>query len=126
MISSRTKPASLDQTLWQALAKILLISGTLLWKTKSSSKIRYGTFLPNETVLLSNEKISHAATGPFLFYAFNHSQLFRSRVTNTGISDVLHLVVAVTRRAVLHNRLEERYVLGIIPRSKMFPFLLGC
>lgn len=77
-------------------------------------------------MLLSNEKISPAATRPFLFYALNHSQLFRSRVTNTGIFDILHLVVAVTVRAVLHNLLEEGYVLGIIHRSKMFHFLLGC
>lgn len=79
-------------------------------------------------MLLSNEKVTHAATGLFLFYAFNHSQLFRNGVTNTGISDVLHLVAVVTAvtGAVLHNLLEERYVLGIICRSKMFHFLLGC
>lgn len=126
VISGRSESASLDQSLWQALTKILLISGTLAWKTKPSSKSRYCIFSPKETVLLSEEKVPHAATVPFLFYAFGHSQLFRSHVASTGIFDVLHLVVGATGKSSTVHLLEERYVLGVIHRLMMFHLLLGC
>lgn len=128
IISSRSELASLDCSLWQALTKILLIPGTCHYCGKLNPAAKPDTvlFSPEKTVLLSNEKISHATTGPFPLYIFNHSQLFRSRVTSAGIFDVLRLIAAVTTKAALHNLREERYVLGITHRSKMFHFFLGC
>lgn len=81
-------------------------------------------FSPKKTVLLSNEKMSHAATGLYLFYAFNHSQLFR--ITTTSIFDVLHVIVPVTIRPTLQNLLEGGYALEIIRRSNMLNFILEC
>lgn len=113
---------------WLALTKIFLISDTCHYCGKLNPAAQSDTvlFSPKKTLLLSNEKIPHAATGPFPFCAFNHSQLFRSQVTNLGTFDALHLKAAVAIRPVLHNLLEGRYALGIILRSKMFHFFLGC